>query len=424
MTVRAWFAGILLSISLVGTGRADERAVKKIEAADSAALAAYQAGDATRAKDQLLEAIVIGKENGLETHAVMAQVYLHLGAVQAEGLKDEEKAGRYFGLALRIQPDIRASGPLATPTVERALQRARQGAAAPAPAVDPRAQAAAAEARAREKQTATILREQERQNQEREQKARVEREKLGKDLAVLQDRERRERDLREQVEKQKQELEKQLAEARDREKKERDEKDRLQRANQDLEKQLAELRDREKKERESREQIQTQDRERQERVSQDKLSRDKLREGPVLPTSVPQPVFCPTEAEWSPGVDVFVHCAAQSQVKAKELALYYRPSGALHYNSLLMERSKKGWYVAAIPAAQVTGRMLQYYVEARGPKGEVAAVNGKPTSPNIMMIRARPSADGSQAPGKLTTASAASGAAKARSARRERGKGR
>jgi hypothetical protein len=438
MTVRGCFAGLLVSLSLAGTAGADERAaLKKIEAADAAAMAAYSSGKAEKAKDQLLEAIVLGKENGLEAHAAMARVYLHLAAVQSEGLKDEAKARRYFGLAVRIQPDIQATGALATPAVVRGLEQARAASgAAPAAAATPaaaagaseedrararQAEVAAAEARARDKATAAVLKEKEREAQEQGQKAREDREKLGKELAVLQDREKREREGREKLQAEKQALEKQLAEAQEREKKERAEKERLQRANQDLEKQILAARESEKKEREAREQLQAGERDRQAKASQEKVARDKLAEGPDMPGSIPQPIFCPTRDEWAAGADVFIHCAPQSQVKAKELALYYRPSGALHYNSLLMERSKKGWYVATIPAGRVTGRMLQYYVEAHGPKGEVAAVNGKPTSPNIMMIR--PGALGeAPAAGQLTSASAS--ASKARSGRRERGRQR
>lgn len=104
MTVRGCYAGLLLSLVLVQPGRADEGAAKKVEAIDVEAMAAYKAKDAQKAKTKLLEAIVLGKENGLETHAVMARAYLHLGVVQAEGLKDEEKGQRYLSLALRSSP--------------------------------------------------------------------------------------------------------------------------------------------------------------------------------------------------------------------------------------------------------------------------------------------------------------------------------
>src|SRR5688572_25684100 len=80
MLVRGCLAGLLLSLVLTPVGMAQEpAATKKIVAADAAGMAAYKSGDAQRAKETLLEAIVLGKENGLEAHPVMATVYLHLG---------------------------------------------------------------------------------------------------------------------------------------------------------------------------------------------------------------------------------------------------------------------------------------------------------------------------------------------------------
>jgi hypothetical protein len=53
-----------------------------------------------------------------------------------------------------------------------------------------------------------------------------------------------------------------------------------------------------------------------------------------------------------------------------------------------MNRGKKGWFTAVVPANRVTGKSLQYYVEARGPKDEIAAHNGKPSSPNLVVLHA------------------------------------
>jgi hypothetical protein len=435
MTFRACLASFFLSLALVHAARADEAAaVKKMESMDASALAAFQSGDAQKAKTQLLEAVVLGKENALETHAMMARVYLHLGAVQAEGLKDEEKARRYFGLALRIQPEAQLTGALATPAAMRALDSVRGGAkpgtatataaaAEAKPEKSPADEAAAAATQARDRAAAMVLREKEREVQERALKAEQEREQLGKNLTAAQEREKKEREGKEKLQQEKQGLEKQLAEAQEREKKERQEKERLQKINQELDKQLIEARAKEKQERETRAKLEAAGKERQERETKERQARDKLAEGPDMPGSIPQPIFCPTQDEWTAGEDVYVHCAPQSQVKAKELAIYYRPSGAVHYNSLLMDRSKKGWYRAAIPGERVTGRMLQFYVEARDTKGGVAANNGKPTSPNVLMIRPRgtPSAAApAESAAKLTSASSTTAPTKARSGRRKR----
>ena len=402
MTVRRCFAGLLLSLLLTGTGRADEKAaLKKIEAADTAAMAAYKTGNAERAKDQLLDAIVLGKENGLEAHAVMARVYLHLAAVQAEGLKDEEKAKRYFSLAVRIQPDIQATGTLATPAVVGGLERARDAARAPAapPATGPtpaaagaapseedkeqarQAERAAAEARARDKMAATVLKEKEREVKEQEQKAREERDKLGKDLAVLQDREKREREGREKLQAEKQELEKQLAEAKE----SGEEGAGRERPREPRQPGPGEAADRRPGRREEGARGQGEAPGRRagtsERASQEKAARDKLAEGPDVPSSIPQPIFCPTQDEWSSGTDVFVHCAPQSQVKAKELALYYRPSGAVHYNSLLWSGpGRAGTWPPSRPRA-CRGGCCSITWRRRAPRARWPRPTARPTRP-------------------------------------------
>ena len=54
---------------------------------------------------------------------------------------------------------------------------------------------------------------------------------------------------------------------------------------------------------------------------------------------------------------------------------------------MILERSRKGWYVTTIPGARVSGKLLHYYVEARNDKQKVAASNGKATSPNVVTVR-------------------------------------
>ena len=88
------------------------------------------------------------------------------------------------------------------------------------------------------------------------------------------------------------------------------------------------------------------------------------------------------------GEDLFVHCVPQPGVGAKLLAFYYRSGGLALYNAVMLERSRKGWYVATIPGNRVSGRLLHYYVEARDAKEKVAASNGKANSPNVVSIKA------------------------------------
>ena len=57
------------------------------------------------------------------------------------------------------------------------------------------------------------------------------------------------------------------------------------------------------------------------------------------------------------------------------------------YSSLVLDKSKKGWFMALIPGNRITGRALQYYMEARDGHEKLAAANGKPSSPHVMSLR-------------------------------------
>jgi hypothetical protein len=222
---------------------------------------------------------------------------------------------------------------------------------------------------------------------EKEKQAQTEKDRLSKDLVQAKDSEAKERAAKEkllaektdkekqladakasilQLQKEKAEKEKLLGESLAREKAEREAKEKLEK-----EKQLAEAREKDRKSNEDKERV----------------NREKVAAGPDLPAHFASPIYCAIPDEAQTGVDLFVHCVAQANLKDKEIAFYYRPSGGSHYNSLALEPSKKGWHAAMVPAEHVTGKVLQYYVEVRDRQGAVAAANGKPNSPNILSLK-------------------------------------
>jgi chemotaxis protein histidine kinase CheA len=438
MRARPLVLGILtalLAAAVVTDSRAEaQQAVDKIVALNKAAVASFTGGQAEKAKDQLMEAVVLGKENGLGMHAAMARTYVHLGVVYVDGLKDKEKGQRYFVMAQKVRPDIEVTPALASKTVMAVFDaaRAEQGKgpavakteAKPevkAPAVDPKADArakekadkaekeAAAEAartakehekaeKAAEAETAkaaaatAAAQRKESEAKDREQKLRGDNDKVQKELAQLRDSEKKERTEKERLQKELAEKDKQLAEARAGEKKEREAREKLEKQNQESGKQLAEASGREKKEREAREKLEkeklqaaAQEKARKDQQAQLQAAREKLVDGPDLPGNIPQPLHCPT-ADGVVNTELFIHCVPQAQVKAKALVLYYRPSGVAHFDAITMAHSRKGWWTAAIPANRVAGKTLQFYAEARGAKDEVAATNGKADSPNILVL--------------------------------------
>jgi hypothetical protein len=102
---------------------------------------------------------------------------------------------------------------------------------------------------------------------------------------------------------------------------------------------------------------------------------------------VPEPLSCPVQDEQAPGTDLHIRCATQPTLRATRVTFHYRPSGALQYDALLMKRSGNRVWTCLIPAAQVTGKFLQYYIEAHDRNRRLAAFSGKARSPNVISIR-------------------------------------
>lgn len=93
------------------------------------------------------------------------------------------------------------------------------------------------------------------------------------------------------------------------------------------------------------------DSERQRRAQDQKVQEAHavLPQGPELLTDLREPLQCPNLDEIRAGSDVFVHCAVAPRIKAKEFVFFYRASGDLQYNALVLSRSKKGWLSAILP---------------------------------------------------------------------------
>ena len=218
----------------------------------------------------------------------------------------------------------------------------------------------------------------------------LEREKADKDkqIAALTLSEKKERDTRQKLEGERPDKDRQLADAKGRiaqlekEKAERD-------------KQIAALTASEKKERDTRERLEktmsdvaARERERRNKEIEDHKEREKLVEGGDLPGHIREAIHCDLPDEVPAGEDIYVHCVPQPGTGAKVIAFYYRSGGMALYNAVILERSRKGWYVTTIPGARVSGKLLHYYVEGRNDKQSVAASYGKATSPNVITVKA------------------------------------
>lgn len=113
---------------------------------------------------------------------------------------------------------------------------------------------------------------------------------------------------------------------------------------------------------------------------------------PDLPATLPAPVYCPLPDEVPPEQQVAVWCVIRGDVGAKTARLYFRQRGQEQFSLAAMNKTKKGWYAGEIPAAAVSGKTVQYYVEAVGTGNKVMAATGDFSSPNLLLLRpgARP----------------------------------
>jgi hypothetical protein len=185
-------------------------AVKKIEALNARAISAYETGDSKQAEGLLQEAVVLAKQKGLATHAVVARTYLTLGLILIDGLAEEERGERFFALALRIDPAIKmkataneaVSAAFARAQVqaakdrekEAALAREEQGAEATADATASEGADGDSAEDARKLKLMKLAYEKETRDQEAQ--ARAEQKKIRSELEESQDAARKEREAK------------------------------------------------------------------------------------------------------------------------------------------------------------------------------------------------------------------------------------
>jgi len=136
--------------------------------------------------------------------------------------------------------------------------------------------------------------------------------------------------------------------------------------------------------------LEVRDKQRQAQDEALRREREQDEAGPELPAHLSEPITCTVGDQVEAGADLFAHCAPRPALGAKVLSFYFRPSGSVLYNATVMERTKKGWYVALVPGSRIYGKLIQYYVEARDAKQDVVASNGKASSPNIATVRSGP----------------------------------
>jgi hypothetical protein len=100
-------------------------------------------------------------------------------------------------------------------------------------------------------------------------------------------------------------------------------------------------------------------------------------------------IYCPAPEGAPPRKELKLRCFAAPKLKAVRVFLHYRRPDE-DYTALQMNREPKGWYSAAIPAADITGSAMEYFVEAEGTAGKISGTHGDEQQPNVIAVRKGP----------------------------------
>ena len=100
-------------------------------------------------------------------------------------------------------------------------------------------------------------------------------------------------------------------------------------------------------------------------------------------------IYCPAPEGAPPRKELRLRCFAAPKLRAARVFLHYRRPDE-DYTALQMNREPKGWYSAAIPAADVTGSAMEYFVEAEGTGGKITGSHGDEQQPNVIAVRKGP----------------------------------
>jgi hypothetical protein len=112
---------------------------------------------------------------------------------------------------------------------------------------------------------------------------------------------------------------------------------------------------------------------------------------PDLPANIPQPLYCPNMDEAPPEENVVFYCVLSPELEArtevKKVTLFYRSGGAERWTSATTRRSELGWWKAVLPGDAVTGKSVQFYLDAKDPAGKSVGHAGRDDSPNQLFVR-------------------------------------
>lgn len=111
-------------------------------------------------------------------------------------------------------------------------------------------------------------------------------------------------------------------------------------------------------------------------------------EEPDLPSRVVA-LDCPYPGDIPPGKKLTLRCVAAENLGVANVNLYYKGYHMEDYDSIAMEHSPKGWWQAVVPKNVIQGKSLQFYFEGVDSSDKPVISNGRPESPNVLVIANR-----------------------------------
>lgn len=110
---------------------------------------------------------------------------------------------------------------------------------------------------------------------------------------------------------------------------------------------------------------------------------------PDPPARVPVPIHCVLPLDLLPSQDLIIRCVTQKQTRRSSATFHYRPDGTdLPFAELPMDRSPRGWLVAVLPAKEIGGKALSYYITAQLPNVQQPLYLAYPEAPRALSVRA------------------------------------
>ncbi|HEY3357612.1 MAG TPA: hypothetical protein VGQ83_30450 [Polyangia bacterium] len=119
-------AVVLVLAAAAPAAAQDAATIKRLEQMNKRAMEDYDLLEFDSARKTLTDAVALVRSSGLEEggHPIAAKTYLNLGVVYIGGFKDKDRGRMQFVRGLKVRPDAKLDGALATPELQEVFNDA------------------------------------------------------------------------------------------------------------------------------------------------------------------------------------------------------------------------------------------------------------------------------------------------------------